>query len=141
MIGNSPDQYHHRLRLLMRCFTYNEECPHDLFQYAMNTKLQMTFTSLTTKHVLITDQKKGSGRMGTTAEDVPPFFSKLFKKGRVFVFAAGTGNPYLTIDVAIAIRCALSTIKQITQTYAAINTLSFSRLHLYRRIDRLYTYT
>ncbi|GJQ97797.1 reverse transcriptase domain-containing protein [Tanacetum coccineum] len=80
--------------------------------------------------VLITDQKKGSGRMGTTAEDVPPFFSKLFKKGRVVVFAAGTGNPYLTVDVAIAIRCAESTVKQITQTYAATNTLSFSRLHL-----------
>nr|GFD02565.1 hypothetical protein [Tanacetum cinerariifolium] len=28
--------------------------------------------------LLITDQKKGSGRMGTTVEDVPPFFSKLF---------------------------------------------------------------
>jgi len=39
------------------------------------------------------------------------------EKGRVVIFAAGTGNPFFTTDTAAALRCAESMLKLLYQSF------------------------
>lgn len=42
------------------------------------------------------------------------------EKGRVVIFAAGTGNPFFTTDTAAALRCAESEMKHLTSYFKLI---------------------
>lgn len=52
------------------------------------------------------------------------------EKGRVVIFAAGTGNPFFTTDTAAALRCAESNIFCIRSLYLHFNALGYSHCSL-----------
>ena len=77
------------------------------------TVMNAIFLQATMESIGIPTRVQTAFRMSEVAE---PYIRRRairhLEKGRVVIFAAGTGNPFFTTDTAAALRCAESKLKK-----------------------------
>lgn len=80
-----------------------------LFNRMLATVMNAIFLQATMESIGIPTRVQTAFRMSEVAE---PYIRRRavrhLEKGRVVIFAAGTGNPFFTTDTAAALRCAES---------------------------------
>lgn len=95
------------------------------------TVMNAIFLQATMESIGIPTRVQTAFRMSEVAE---PYIRRRavrhLEKGRVVIFAAGTGNPFFTTDTAAALRCAESNIFCIRSLYLHFNALGYSHCSL-----------
>ena len=83
------------------------------FDRMLATVMNAIFLQATMESIGIPTRVQTAFRMSEVAE---PYIRRRairhLEKGRVVIFAAGTGNPFFTTDTAAALRCAESKFKE-----------------------------